>query len=62
MGQLARRVTRLEEFLQAVREGSGSDQSGFLALQRRLAEYGIEDELDEDPIPRHPDDDEDDDN
>ena len=61
VGQLARRVTRLEEFLQAYREGASPDRTGFLALQHRLAEYGIEEELDEDPIPRHHDDDEEDD-
>lgn len=61
VGQLARRVGRLEEVLESYREGA-PDRSAFLALQHRLAEYGIEDELDEDPIPRHPDDDEDDDN
>ena len=61
VGQLARRVTRLEEFLQAYREGSAPDRTGFLALQHRLAEYGIEDELDADPAPRVPDDDDEDD-
>jgi hypothetical protein len=62
VGQLARRVSRLEEILDAYRDGGGPDRTAFLGLQHRLAEYGIEDELDEDPIPRHPDDDEDDDN
>lgn len=61
VGQLARRVSRLEEMLDNFRDGGSPDRSGFLALQRRLAEYGIEDELDEDPIPRYPDEDEDDD-
>ena len=61
VGQLARRVSRLEEILDAYREGGTPDRTGFLGLQHRLAEYGIEDELDEDPIPRGPDDDEDDD-
>jgi hypothetical protein len=60
VGQLARRVSRLEEFLQAYREGASPDRSAFLTLQHRLAEYGIEDELDEDPIPRHADDEDDD--
>ena len=60
VGQLARRVSRLEEFLQAYREGASPDRSAFLDLQHRLAEYGIEDELDEDPIPRHPDDEDED--
>ena len=61
VGQLTRRVSRLEEFLQAYREGASPDRTAFLALQHRLAEYGIEDELDEDPIPRHPDDEDDED-
>ena len=61
VGQLARRVARLEEILESYRPGS-SDTSAFIALQHRLAEYGIEDELDEDPIPRHPDDEDDEDN
>ena len=55
VGQLARRVSRLEEFLQAYRDGASPDRTAFLALQRRLAEYGIEDELDADPVPRGPD-------
>jgi len=61
VGQLARRVSRLEEILEAYRDGASPDRTAFLGLQHRLAEYGIEDELDEDPIPRHPDDDDDDD-
>lgn len=60
VGQLARRVSRLEEMLDAFRDGGSPDRTGFLGLQHRLAEYGIEDELDEDPIPRHPDDEDDD--
>ena len=60
VGQLARRVSRLEEILDAYREGGGPDRTAFLGLQHRLAEYGIEDELDEDPIPRYSDDDDDD--
>ena len=61
VGQLTRRVSRLEEILDAYREGGTPDRTGFLGLQHRLAEYGIEDELDEDPIPRGPDDDDEDD-
>ncbi len=61
VGHLARRVSRLEEILDAYREGGTPDRTGFLGLQHRLAEYGIEDELDEDPIPRGPDDDDEDD-
>jgi hypothetical protein len=60
VGQLARRVSRLEEILEAYRDGASPDRTDFVALQHRLAEYGIEDELDEDPVPRHQDDDEDD--
>lgn len=62
VGQLARRVSRLEEILDAYRDGGSPDRTAFLGLQHRLAEYGIEDELDEDPIPRYPDDEEDEDN
>ena len=60
VGQLARRVSRVEEILEAFRDGGSPDRTAFLGLQHRLAEYGIEDELDEDPIPRHPDDEDDD--
>ena len=59
VGQLARRVARLEEILEAYRDGASPDRAEFLALQRRLAEYGIEDGLDADPAPRHPDDEDD---
>ena len=62
VGQLARRVSRLEEILEGYRDGGSPDRTAFLGLQHRLAEYGIEDELDEDPVPRHPDDEDDDDN
>ena len=61
VGQLARRVGRLEEVLESYRDGA-PDRTAFLGLQHRLAEYGIEDELDEDPVPRHPDDEDDEDN
>ena len=60
VGQLARRVGRLEEVLESYRDGA-PDRAAFLGLQHRLAEYGIEDELDEDPVPRHPDDEDDED-
>jgi hypothetical protein len=60
VGQLARRVSRLEEILEAYRDGASPDRTDFVALQHRLAEYGIEDELDEDPVPRRQDEDEDD--
>lgn len=61
VGQLTRRVARLEEILEAYRDGASPDRTDFVALQHRLAEYGIEDELDADPAPRDPDDEDDDD-
>lgn len=45
IGQLARRVARLEEILEGYREGSPPDRRGFDALQRRLADVGIESEM-----------------
>jgi hypothetical protein len=45
IGQLARRAGRLEEILEAYREGAPPDRRGFDALQRRLADHGIEDEM-----------------
>jgi hypothetical protein len=45
VGQLTRRVARLEEILEAYREGASPDRRGFDALQRRLADHGIEDEM-----------------
>ena len=45
IGQLARRVARLEEVLEAYREGSPPDRRGFDDLQRRLADVGIESEM-----------------
>ena len=45
IGQLARRVARLEEILEAYRDGAPPDRSGFDALQRRLADHGIEEEM-----------------
>ena len=44
IGQLTRRVARLEEILEAYREGSPPDRRGFDALQRRLADVGIDSE------------------
>ena len=61
VGQLTRRVARLEEILEAYRDGASPDRAAFLTLQHKLAEYGIEDELDADPIPRSGDDEDDDD-
>jgi hypothetical protein len=45
MGQLARRVARLEEVLDAYRDGPAPDRRGFDALRRRLADQGIESEM-----------------
>jgi len=45
VGQLARRVARLEEVLENYRDGSPPDRSGFEALRRRLADLGIEEEM-----------------
>jgi hypothetical protein len=45
IGQIARRVARLEEILEVYREGAPPDRSGFDALQSRLADHGIEDEM-----------------
>jgi hypothetical protein len=47
VGQLTRRVARLEEILEAYREGASPDRRGFDALQRRLADHGIETEMEE---------------
>jgi hypothetical protein len=43
IGQLARRVSRLEEILDAYREGGGPDRSAFDELRQRLANHGLED-------------------
>ncbi len=45
LSQLARRVARLEEILEAFREGSPPDRRGLEALQRRLMDVGIEEEM-----------------
>jgi hypothetical protein len=54
IGQLARRVARLEEILAGYREGSPPDRRGFDALQRRLADVGIDSDvrLDDPELPR----------
>jgi hypothetical protein len=54
LGQIARRVARLEEVLETYREGAPPDRRGFDALQRRLADHGIEDDNGPDPIPPEP--------
>jgi hypothetical protein len=43
VGQLARRVARLEDILAAYRDDGGPDHTGFDALQERLAGHGLED-------------------
>jgi len=45
MGQLARRVDRLEEILEAYRDDRPPDRRGFDALRRRLIDQGIEKEM-----------------
>jgi hypothetical protein len=45
IGQLARRVARLEDILEAYREGSPLDRKRFDTLQRRLMDLGIEKEM-----------------
>jgi hypothetical protein len=52
IGQLTRRVARLEEILAGYREGSPPDRRGFDALQRRLADVGIESEMTPDELER----------
>ena len=43
--QLAHRLDRLEEILELFRDQKGPDRRGFDALQRRLMDQGIEDEM-----------------
>ena len=45
IGQLARRVARLEEVLEAFRDNPPPDQTDFESLRRRLADHGIEAEM-----------------
>jgi hypothetical protein len=45
IGKLARRVDRLEEILEAFREGTSPDRAGFDALRRRLMDVGIETDM-----------------
>jgi hypothetical protein len=46
IGQLARRVDRIEEILEAYRDDKGPDRKGFDELRRRLMDHGIETEMD----------------
>lgn len=45
VGQLVRRVARLEEVLEAFRDGAPPDRRGFDVLRARLADRGIEEEM-----------------
>ena len=45
VAQLARRVARLEEILELFRDGASPERRGFEALQARLADLGIEEEM-----------------
>ena len=45
IGQLARRVDRAEEILEAFRDDKGPDRRAFDALRRRLMDHGIEQEM-----------------
>jgi len=48
LGQLARRVDRLEETLGLFRDGTPPDRTAFDALRRRLVDHGLEAELGDD--------------
>jgi hypothetical protein len=45
IGQLTRRVDRLEEVLELFRDQKGPDRRGFDRLRRHLMDQGIEDEM-----------------
>lgn len=45
IGQIARRVDRVEEVLEAFREDKGPDRAAFDALRRRLIDHGIEEQM-----------------
>lgn len=45
IGQLARRVDRVEEVLEAFRDDKGPDRRGFDELRRRLIDQGIEEQM-----------------
>ena len=60
VGQMARRVARLEDVLEAYRDGRGPDHTGFDALQQRLAVHGLEDMFDLEGSPADEDDDDED--
>jgi len=56
IGQLARRVARIEEVLEVYRDAAPPDRSHFDALRRRLADHGIEAEMRGDAAPEGEDD------
>jgi hypothetical protein len=45
IGQLTRRVARLEEVLDTFRDNPPDEHAGFQALRQRLADHGIEAEM-----------------
>jgi hypothetical protein len=45
IGQLARRVDRVEEVLETFRDDKGPDRRGFDELRRRLIDHGIEEQM-----------------
>lgn len=45
LGQITRRVARLEEVLEAFRENAPPADEGFESLRQRLADHGIEAEM-----------------
>jgi hypothetical protein len=47
LGQLARRAARMEDILELFREGAPPERQGFEELQRRLADHGIEREMED---------------
>jgi hypothetical protein len=51
IGQLARRVDRVEEILGVYRDDKGPDRQGFDALRQRLMNVGIEEEMARDDEP-----------
>lgn len=55
IGQLARRIGRLEEILDVFRSDPPPDRRGFEALRRRLLDLGIEEEMAEDEARSAPD-------
>ena len=57
MGQLARRVARLEDVLELYRDGTPPDHAAFDTLQEKLAVHGLEDMFE---LPDRPDLDDDD--